>query len=203
MTLEQHTFETTEHLLSLNHYQQAVHDWFQQKRYDYWRPMAITTQLLEECGELTAILNRTYGEKRWRKDETPKKPEDELGDVYYALICFANKYSLELDQISHRHASMKGPRQTDDPLEANELIHEQVSSFNRVVRLTKDADHGFHTSQTIHEHLARVLYAIDDLVDLLHLDVDVAMRHTLHKVMGRDRDRFLRLDEEPGEAGAK
>lgn len=60
--------------------------------------MSILARLFEECGEFARLVNHLYGEKKKRKDETKQDPEEEIGDIIYTLICFANSHKLSLDR---------------------------------------------------------------------------------------------------------
>lgn len=70
-----------------------------QKRGGYWSDSGIFIQLVNETGELGRIINPDRPKKKEEKELEDKKDEkisDELADIFYALICFANKNKIDL-----------------------------------------------------------------------------------------------------------
>ena len=55
-------------------------------------------RLYEECGEFARLVNHIYGEKRKKSTEAKQELEEELGDILYTLICFANSNKIDLDR---------------------------------------------------------------------------------------------------------
>lgn len=78
-------------------YQKQVDDWFKDKKWEYWEPLAIIAHLFEEGGELSRIVNHVYGPKKKKLDEHTQNIEEEIGDIIYTLICFANSHNINLD----------------------------------------------------------------------------------------------------------
>ncbi len=60
--------------------------------------MSILARLFEESGEFARLVNHLYGDKKKRSDEKDQDLEDEIGDILYTLICFANSQNLDLDR---------------------------------------------------------------------------------------------------------
>jgi NTP pyrophosphatase (non-canonical NTP hydrolase) len=81
----------------MNEYQQELDAWFKEKGWDYWEPLAITARLYEEGGEFARIVNHLYGPKKKKLDEVQQDLEEEMGDIIYTLMCFANSHGLSLD----------------------------------------------------------------------------------------------------------
>ena len=79
-------------------YQKEVDDWFRKKDWDYWAPCEITTRLSEEVGEFAREVLHRYGPKKKRADQEKSDIEEEMGDIIYTLICFANANDLNLDR---------------------------------------------------------------------------------------------------------
>lgn len=78
-------------------YQKEVDAWFKAQGWEYWEPLAITTRLFEEGGEFARLVNHVYGPKKKKLDEHVQDMEEEMGDIIYTLICFANSHGLSLD----------------------------------------------------------------------------------------------------------
>jgi NTP pyrophosphatase (non-canonical NTP hydrolase) len=79
-------------------YQQELDKWFKEKDWKYWSELSILARLMEETGEFARLVNHLYGDKPKRSDEKVQEMEEELGDILYTLICFANKNNISLDK---------------------------------------------------------------------------------------------------------
>ena len=47
-------------------------------------------------------VNHRFGQKRKKPDEPDKEIADELGDIFWALICLANSLQIDLDAALER-----------------------------------------------------------------------------------------------------
>lgn len=81
----------------MHEYQKEVDAWFKEQGWEYWEPLAITARLFEEGGEFARLVNHVYGPKKKRLDEKKQDMEEEIGDIIYTLICFANSHGIDLD----------------------------------------------------------------------------------------------------------
>lgn len=82
----------------MNKYQEELDQWFKKQGWKYWPPLSILARLFEECGEFARLVNHQYGEKKKKAEEKEQDIEEELGDILYTLICFANSQKLDLDR---------------------------------------------------------------------------------------------------------
>lgn len=82
----------------MDDYQKEVDAWFKNQGWDYWEPLAITARLFEEGGEFARLVNHVYGPKKKKLDEEIQDMEEEIGDIIYTLICFANSHDIKLDK---------------------------------------------------------------------------------------------------------
>lgn len=78
-------------------YQEELDTWFKENNWQYWSPLAILARLFEEGGEFARLVNHLYGDKPKRSDEKQQELEEEIGDIIYTLICFANSNNIDLD----------------------------------------------------------------------------------------------------------
>lgn len=76
--------------------QKKLDDHMQRMGWPYWTPHQILARIVEEVGELARIVNHTFGPKPKKKTEEAQELELEVGDIYYALICFANSNNISL-----------------------------------------------------------------------------------------------------------
>jgi len=78
-------------------YQKELDKWFQEKGWEYWSPHEILVRLMEESGELARLVNHLYGPKKKKDTEAKQDVEEEIGDILYTLICYANSNGINLD----------------------------------------------------------------------------------------------------------
>jgi len=78
--------------------QQEVDAYISQFKEGYFSPLAMLARLTEELGELAREVNHYYGEKPKKKTEKEKTIEEELGDLLFVLICFANSLHIDLQE---------------------------------------------------------------------------------------------------------
>ena len=62
----------------------------------------MTARLTEELGELAREINHYYGEKPKKTSEDEKTIEEEIGDLLFVLICFANSLHIDLEEAHDR-----------------------------------------------------------------------------------------------------
>lgn len=87
---------------SMKELQQEVDCYISQFKEGYFSPLAMLARLTEELGELAREVNHYYGEKPKKTTEEEKEIEDELGDLLFVLICFANSLHIDLEEAHNR-----------------------------------------------------------------------------------------------------
>lgn len=87
---------------TLEQIQQEVDNYISQFKEGYFSPLAMLARLTEELGELAREVNHYYGEKPKKNTETEKTIEEELGDLLFVLICFANSQGINLQEAHDR-----------------------------------------------------------------------------------------------------
>lgn len=88
--------------LSLEEAQAWVDRYISQFEIGYFSPLAMIARLAEELGELSREVNHRYGEKPKKKSEAESDMENELGDLFFVLISFANSQRISLDEALRR-----------------------------------------------------------------------------------------------------
>lgn len=78
-------------------YQKELDEFYKANGWPYWSQLSILARLMEETGEFARIVNHLYGDKKKKLSEEEQDMEDEIGDILYTLICFANSNNLSLD----------------------------------------------------------------------------------------------------------
>jgi NTP pyrophosphatase (non-canonical NTP hydrolase) len=87
---------------SIKELQQEVDAYISQFKEGYFSPLAMTARLTEELGELAREVNHYYGEKPKKTSEVEKTIEEELGDLLFVIICFANSLNIDLAKAHDR-----------------------------------------------------------------------------------------------------
>ncbi|MED1563456.1 nucleotide pyrophosphohydrolase [Alkalihalobacillus alcalophilus] len=78
--------------------QQQVDEYIGQFKEGYFSPLAMLARITEEVGELSREVNHFYGEKPKKTSEEEKTMEQEMGDILFVLICFANSLHIDLEE---------------------------------------------------------------------------------------------------------
>ena len=67
-------------------------------------------QLVEEVGELSRIMSRTYGEQSFKEEDKKSTLDDELADIMFVLICIANQTGVDLTKAFRENIEKKTGR---------------------------------------------------------------------------------------------
>ena len=94
-------------------YQEEVEAWFKKNDWKYWSPLSILARLYEECGEFARLVNHLYGDKPKKSTEKEQELEEEMGDIVYTLICFANSHNIDLDKAIRKSLDKVTTRDKD------------------------------------------------------------------------------------------
>ena len=87
---------------TLKQTQQEIDDWANQFAEPYFPPLSRMAAMTEEVGEVARVINRMYGSKKEKADENIKNLEEELGDLYFTLVCMANAENIDLTEAYER-----------------------------------------------------------------------------------------------------
>ncbi|NHJ24330.1 MAG: hypothetical protein EAX89_07125 [Candidatus Lokiarchaeota archaeon] len=80
---------------SIKEYQLKINNWIH-KHGGYWPPLSMLGALIEEIGELARIINNLEGFKPAKLNEESLNLGEEIADIFYALICIANYYNIDI-----------------------------------------------------------------------------------------------------------
>lgn len=87
---------------TLKEMQKEVDTYISQFKEGYFSPLAMLARMTEELGELAREINHYYGEKPKKATEKEKTVDDEMGDILFVLICFANSLNIDLEEAHNR-----------------------------------------------------------------------------------------------------
>jgi NTP pyrophosphatase (non-canonical NTP hydrolase) len=78
--------------------QNQVHEWIMEYGVRYFDPMTNNAILMEEVGEMSRIIARTYGEQSFKEGESTEHLGSEMADVLWVLLCLANQCGIDLQK---------------------------------------------------------------------------------------------------------
>ena len=99
--------------MSIREAQETVDQWIKQVGVRYFSELTNLAILVEEVGELSRIISRTYGEQSFKGSERESSIEDELADVLFVLICLANQTGVDLTTALSKNLEKKTCRDRD------------------------------------------------------------------------------------------
>ena len=70
-----------------------------------WDPFVIVTDLLEEAGEVAAVVKGLEGFKPPEKPKTKEMPAKELTDLLYGVFVLAEHYGVNLEETFLEHVN--------------------------------------------------------------------------------------------------
>ncbi|SDI98525.1 nucleotide pyrophosphohydrolase [Salimicrobium halophilum] len=85
--------------------QERVDRYISQFKEGYFSPLSMQARLSEEVGELAREINHVYGEKPKKSSEPEKALEEELGDVLFVLMSFANSLDIDVSEAFDKSMS--------------------------------------------------------------------------------------------------
>jgi NTP pyrophosphatase (non-canonical NTP hydrolase) len=91
--------------------QKEVDAYISQFKEGYFSPLSMTARMAEELGELAREVNHYYGEKPKKSTEIEKT--EELGDLLFVLICFANSLHIDLEKAHNQVMNKFNTRDKD------------------------------------------------------------------------------------------
>ncbi len=82
--------------------QARVDAWISQFEEGYFHPLTNMARLSEEVGELAREVNHRFGQKTRKSSEPSGDMAMEMADIFFVLICMANREGIDLDQAFDR-----------------------------------------------------------------------------------------------------
>lgn len=107
--------------LTLNEAQQQVDLWIKTVGVRYFNELTNLGILVEEVGELSRLMVRTYGEQSFKESDKNKDLGDEMADVLWVLICLANQTGVNLTEALQKNFEKKNIRDADRHLNNDKL----------------------------------------------------------------------------------
>lgn len=82
--------------------QKRVDQYISQFKEGYFSPLAMIARFSEEVGELAREVNHVYGEKPKKDTEDDNSIENELGDLMFVMLTFANSLNIDIAEAFHQ-----------------------------------------------------------------------------------------------------
>jgi NTP pyrophosphatase (non-canonical NTP hydrolase) len=99
--------------ITLHDAQQQVDSWIKTVGVRYFNELTNLGILMEEVGELSRLMVRTYGEQSFKESDKGKQLSDEMADVLWVLICLANQTGVNLTEALQKNFEKKNIRDAD------------------------------------------------------------------------------------------
>jgi NTP pyrophosphatase (non-canonical NTP hydrolase) len=108
--------------ITINEAQQKVDEWIKSIGVRYFNELTNLGILMEEVGELSRIMVRTYGEQSFKSSDKEKSDlSDEMADVLWVLICLANQTGVNLTEAFQKNMDKKTNRDSNRHLNNEKL----------------------------------------------------------------------------------
>lgn len=102
--------------------QEQVDHWIKTIGVKYFSELTNLGILMEEVGELSRIMVRTFGDQSFKNKESDSQLADEMADVLFVLICLANQTGVDLTAALEKNIQKKTERDIDRH-QNNEKLH--------------------------------------------------------------------------------
>jgi len=96
--------------MTIQQAQQQVDEWIKTTGVRYFNELTNLGILMEEVGELSRLMVRTYGEQSFKESDKNRSLDDEMADVLWVLICLANQTGVDLTAALEKNFEKKNAR---------------------------------------------------------------------------------------------
>lgn len=107
--------------MTIEEAQIKVDEWIKTVGVRYFSELTNLGILMEEVGELSRLMVRTYGEQSFKESDKNKELADEIADVLWVLICLANQTGVDLTDALRKNFDKKNVRDIDRHRNNNKL----------------------------------------------------------------------------------
>lgn len=108
--------------MTIENAQLSVDEWIKTVGVRYFNELTNLGILMEEVGELSRLMVRTYGEQSFKASDKDRELGDEMADVLWVLLCLANQTGVNLTEALQKNFEKKNIRDIDRH-KNNEKLH--------------------------------------------------------------------------------
>lgn len=108
--------------MTIKEAQEQVDQWIHEYGVRYFSELTNMAVLTEEVGELARVMARSYGDQSFKPGEK-ENLEEEIADVFWALLCIANQTGVDLTEAFRRTIEKKTRRDRTRHTNNPKLIH--------------------------------------------------------------------------------
>ena len=99
--------------ITIQQAQKDVDHWIKTVGVRYFSELTNLGILMEEVGELSRLMVRTYGDQSFKETDKGKDLGDEMADVLWVLICLANQTGIDLTSALQKNFEKKNLRDAE------------------------------------------------------------------------------------------
>jgi len=99
--------------MTIQQAQQNIDQWIKTTGVKYFSELTNLGILMEEVGELSRLMVRTYGEQSFKESDKNKDIADEMADVLWVLMCLANQTGVDLTDALQKNFEKKNLRDAE------------------------------------------------------------------------------------------
>ena len=99
--------------ITIKQAQKDVDQWIQTVGVRYFSELTNLGILMEEVGELSRLMVRTYGDQSFKETDKGKDLGDEMADVLWVLMCLANQTGIDLTDALKKNFEKKNLRDAE------------------------------------------------------------------------------------------
>lgn len=99
--------------MTIEEAQQVVDRWIKKYGVRYFSELTNLAVLMEEVGELSRIMSRTFGDQSFKESDKIHSLEDEMADILFVLICLANQTGVNLTTALEKNLAKKTNRDAE------------------------------------------------------------------------------------------
>ncbi len=108
--------------ITIKQAQEQVDQWINTTGVRYFSELTNLGILMEEVGELSRLMVRTYGEQSFKESDKGKELGDEMADVLWVLLCLANQTGVDLTTALQKNIEKKTLRDASRHLNNEKLL---------------------------------------------------------------------------------
>ena len=99
--------------MTIQQAQSDVDHWIKTVGVRYYSELTNLGILMEEVGELSRIMVRTYGDQSFKESDKNKELSEEMADILWVLICLANQTGVDLTDALKKSIEKKTKRDAE------------------------------------------------------------------------------------------